>query len=102
MDLLSRNANPTEAEIRAWLDGNLCRITGYQNIVRAVQSAAALMQSGQPAAAAVPGPSGVGESIKPKEAPELLRGDAEFVGDLTLPGMAHAAILRSAHGHATI
>lgn len=40
-DLLARNSNPSETEIRAWLSGNFCRCTGYQNIVRAVQSAAA-------------------------------------------------------------
>jgi carbon-monoxide dehydrogenase small subunit len=38
--LLARNASPTEAEIREALEGNLCRCTGYQNIVRSVQAAA--------------------------------------------------------------
>jgi carbon-monoxide dehydrogenase small subunit len=37
--LLSRNDSPTTAEIRDALDGNLCRCTGYENIVKAVQSA---------------------------------------------------------------
>ena len=36
--LLNRNPNPTEAEIRTALSGNLCRCTGYQKIVEAVQS----------------------------------------------------------------
>jgi carbon-monoxide dehydrogenase small subunit len=40
IDLLKDNAHPTEAEIRVGLDGNLCRCTGYQNIVKAVQQAA--------------------------------------------------------------
>ena len=39
-DLLSRNPNPTEEEIRSGLEGNLCRCTGYHNIVKAVLSAA--------------------------------------------------------------
>ena len=39
-DLLSRNANPSETEIRSWLKGNICRCTGYHNIVKAVQIAA--------------------------------------------------------------
>jgi carbon-monoxide dehydrogenase small subunit len=43
--LLSRNASPSEQEIRASLDGNLCRCTGYQNIVKAVQSAARKMKA---------------------------------------------------------
>jgi aerobic carbon-monoxide dehydrogenase small subunit len=37
--LLSRNPNPTEDEIRSGLEGNLCRCTGYHNIVKAVQAA---------------------------------------------------------------
>jgi carbon-monoxide dehydrogenase small subunit len=42
-ELLRRNPKPTDAEIRAGLDGNLCRCTGYTNIVRAVREAAAVM-----------------------------------------------------------
>ena len=38
--LLNRTANPSEADIREGLAGNLCRCTGYQNIVKAVQQAA--------------------------------------------------------------
>jgi carbon-monoxide dehydrogenase small subunit len=38
--LLQENPDPTEEEIRYWISGNLCRCTGYQNIVKAVQSAA--------------------------------------------------------------
>jgi len=40
LDLLQSNANPSEQQIREWLEGNLCRCTGYHNIVKAVQSAA--------------------------------------------------------------
>ena len=39
--LLQENSNPSEAEIRLGISGNLCRCTGYQNIVKAVQYAAA-------------------------------------------------------------
>jgi carbon-monoxide dehydrogenase small subunit len=42
--LLQHNPHPTEAEIREGLAGNLCRCTGYQNIVKAVTQAAAAMQ----------------------------------------------------------
>lgn len=38
--LLKENPNPTDEEIRYWMAGNLCRCTGYQNIVKAVQYAA--------------------------------------------------------------
>ena len=42
--LLERDPDPSETEIRYWLAGNLCRCTGYDKIVRAVQSAAAEMR----------------------------------------------------------
>ena len=45
-DLLRENPNPTEAEVREGLEGNLCRCTGYQNIVRAVRRAALESRSG--------------------------------------------------------
>jgi carbon-monoxide dehydrogenase small subunit len=48
--LLKHTPDPTEAQIREGLSGNLCRCTGYQNIVKAVRQAAATLQ--QPAAAA--------------------------------------------------
>jgi aerobic carbon-monoxide dehydrogenase small subunit len=42
--LLDKNPNPSEAEIREYLNGNICRCTGYVNIVKAVQSAAVKMK----------------------------------------------------------
>ena len=44
-DLLQRNPDPSEQEIRSGLSGNLCRCTGYHNIVKAVQFAADKMRS---------------------------------------------------------
>ena len=40
IDLLQNNADPTAEEIRDWLEGNLCRCTGYHNIVKSIQTAA--------------------------------------------------------------
>ncbi len=40
VDLLKQNASPSESEIRDWLEGNICRCTGYHNIVKAIQAAA--------------------------------------------------------------
>ncbi len=45
LDLVKQNPDPSEKEIRQWLDGNLCRCTGYQNIVRAVKAGAEAMRS---------------------------------------------------------
>ena len=43
IDLLQKNKNPNEEQIRDWLEGNICRCTGYQNIVAAVKEAASKM-----------------------------------------------------------
>jgi carbon-monoxide dehydrogenase small subunit len=50
ISLLKENPNPSEEEIRETLEGNLCRCTGYENIVKAVRQAAQEMQ-GSPTAA---------------------------------------------------
>jgi carbon-monoxide dehydrogenase small subunit len=44
IDLVKTTPNPTETQIREGLDGNLCRCTGYQNIVKAIQAASASMR----------------------------------------------------------
>ena len=43
IDLIQNNPSPSEHEVREWLEGNLCRCTGYHNIIKAVQAAAAEM-----------------------------------------------------------
>ena len=45
VDLASRNADPSEQDVREWLEGNICRCTGYHNIVKAVQAGARAMRS---------------------------------------------------------
>ena len=47
VDLVTENPHPTEAEVREGLEGNLCRCTGYHNIVKAVQQGAGAMSGGQ-------------------------------------------------------
>ncbi len=54
--LLDRNPHPSEAEIREALSGNLCRCTGYSQIIEAVQRAATTLRGEQPAVAAGSGP----------------------------------------------
>ncbi len=51
VDLLSRNPDPTDDEIRHAIEGNFCRCTGYQNIVAAIRLAAQTMRSGVAASA---------------------------------------------------
>ncbi len=45
-DLCGRNSKPSEHEVRHWLEGNLCRCTGYHNIVKAVMAGATGMAKG--------------------------------------------------------
>jgi carbon-monoxide dehydrogenase small subunit len=45
--LLAQNPNPDADTIKHWLDGNLCRCTGYQSIVKSIQSAAAKIAAGE-------------------------------------------------------
>ncbi|HKK36735.1 MAG TPA: (2Fe-2S)-binding protein [Paracoccaceae bacterium] len=49
-DLLQRNPDPSEHEIREYLEGNLCRCTGYHNIVKSIQDAAQKMRASATAA----------------------------------------------------
>ncbi len=103
VDLLQRNPDPSDDEIRAGLEGNLCRCTGYENIVKAVRAAGKAMRDGTRAAqraelmpmhppAEEPPPSG--EGIIP---PQLQEAHANGVHD---DGRrAHPAPRRSATHH---
>ena len=86
-ELLREQATPTEPEIRAGLCGNLCRCTGYTNVVKAVARAAA-------AGGASPSPAGE-EVPRRREDLRLLAGRGEFVNDVCTPETLHAAFLRS-------
>jgi len=44
VDLAGRNSDPSEKQVREWLEGNICRCTGYHNIVKAVQAGAKAMR----------------------------------------------------------
>ncbi|MDE0812512.1 MAG: (2Fe-2S)-binding protein [Alphaproteobacteria bacterium] len=44
VDLVKENPDPSEQEIREWLEGNLCRCTGYHNIVKSIKAGAAAMR----------------------------------------------------------
>jgi len=47
VDLAQRVKNPSDQQIRQWLEGNLCRCTGYHNIVKAIKAGAQAMQGGK-------------------------------------------------------
>ncbi len=76
-DMLQQNPNPTEEEIRHGLEGNLCRCTGYHNIVLAVQYAAAKMRGEQPEDSnGADAPDAVGEGVSMAERPPMAGGEA--------------------------
>ena len=103
--LLAANANPSEAEIREAISGNLCRCTGYVNIVKAVEYAAAktaamrgggqLMANGTAKPRTSAKICGMGHSMKRKEDPRFLQGKGNYIDDHTLPGMLWLDIVRS-------
>jgi carbon-monoxide dehydrogenase small subunit len=47
IDLCTRNADPSETDVRHWLEGNICRCTGYHNIVKAVRAGGQAMKGGK-------------------------------------------------------
>ena len=99
--LLERNPDPSEAEIREHLAGNVCRCTGYVGIVASVQEAAGSSQEGRNVAATET-EGYVGRRIPPFESAKYLRGRGKYVDDIQLPGMLHAAFLRSPFAHAKV
>jgi carbon-monoxide dehydrogenase small subunit len=85
VDLLMDNPDPTEREVRDGLEGNLCRCTGYQNIVKAVQAAAAELRT---ETSAPEGETGLdGQQGPGRDRPEdaLMRDLASSGADATLP-----------------
>jgi aerobic carbon-monoxide dehydrogenase small subunit len=76
VDLLRANPDPSEADVREWLQGNLCRCTGYQNVVNAVQYAARKMQSSVNLVADTPA-----KEIYQRQVDFMLKGDAEGLVD---------------------
>jgi aerobic carbon-monoxide dehydrogenase large subunit len=116
-EFLRANPNPSEAEVRDAISGNLCRCTGYQAIVEAAMVAAARMR-GEPDPVfgnvtahadasdlhteSTEGTRYVGKPVKRTEDPALLKGEGQFVDDIHLPGTLHCCFVRSPHAHARI
>ncbi len=98
--LLRRNPNPSETAIRRAIRRNLCRCTGYQQIVEAVQLAAAALREGRPID--LPADGGVGGRHPKVGALERALGCSPFVNDLKVPGMLHGAMRFSDHPRARV
>ena len=100
--LLANNPNPTIEEIRAGLEDNICRCTGFIQIFEAVQKAADWLQNPDVAAKWEPtyGPMGTPSVLF--DGMKSVRGALEFADDLTIPGMLHGKIVWSEHPYARI
>jgi CO/xanthine dehydrogenase Mo-binding subunit/aerobic-type carbon monoxide dehydrogenase small subunit (CoxS/CutS family) len=93
--LLHRNPDPTEAEIREAIAGNLCRCTGYAKVVEAIQAAA----HGEKL-----GPEGgeLGTNMARLDAAEKATGTAQYGADVSRPGQLWGAVVRSTRPHARV
>jgi selenium-dependent xanthine dehydrogenase len=98
--LLDRHPAPTRGEIARAIDVHLCRCTGYQKIVDAIE----LMARGR-RGEAIPEPladGGVGARLARYDAVRTALGDRPYVDDLVRPGMLHGAVALSAHARARV
>ena len=98
-DLLRDNPHPTEQEVREGLEGNLCRCTGYQNIVRAVMRAASEVPAWTSSMTVT---TEIGKARARKEDARLMTGQTTWTDNIQLPGMMHIAFVRSPMAHARI
>ena len=94
--VVSATPNPTEDEVRQGMAGNLCRCSNYNRYVAAVLGR-------PPAPASEREPLRVVGRSRPRiDGVERVTGAARYTGDVKLPGMAYARVLRSPHPHARI
>src|SRR5215469_2745075 len=100
--LLQENPSPSETEIRFGIAGNLCRCTGYQNIVKAIQYAAAKLAGRPTKDERIERLQGMGCKRKRVEDIRFVQGKGSYVDDLKLPGMLYGDFVRSPYGHARI
>ncbi|MFP4302993.1 MAG: molybdopterin-dependent oxidoreductase [Spirochaetaceae bacterium] len=102
--LLDRNPRPTEEEIRAALQGNLCRCTGYLPIIRAVQGLAGSRPKlfGVAADSRETADAAPGKSPRRKDALPKVRGQKLFADDYAAPGQIYGAFAFSEEAHARL
>ena len=93
--LLDSNPDPSPAEVKQALHGNICRCTGYVKIEQAILEAARQLRAGQPVPPAAPAACGVGARAPRPDARGKVLGRSQYVNDLAVPGMLHAAVLRA-------
>ena len=96
LDLVKNNANPSEREVREYLEGNLCRCTGYHNIVLAIIEGAAVMRGEAPPRQSPRSGGGVaampeiGQPVRRREDYRFLTGQGTYTDDIDRPGQVYA------------
>ena len=103
---LRTNPLADREEIKERLGGNICRCTGYQKIVDAVELARDVQNGRAPATALSEDPNTddevIGRRVRRIDAPSKVSGRLKYAADMTMPGMLHVQVLRSPHPHARI
>jgi aldehyde oxidoreductase len=102
--LLDRNPNPTRDEVKRALRGHLCRCTGYERIVDAVELAGRFLRGETTPSAVMPDPNGKQVGVSHPRPSSMLKacGLAPFSADIIIPGALELAVVRSPHHNARI
>lgn len=102
--LLDQNPNPTEAEIKKAIRGNVCRCTGYKKIIEGIALAGAILRGEQAVDPALEHGDayGVGARAFRTDVRDKVLGRGEYCDDLYLDGMAHASAVRSQYPRARV
>lgn len=102
--LLDQNPNPTEAEIKKAIRGNVCRCTGYKKIIEGIALAGAILRGEQAVDPALEHGDayGVGARAFRTDVRAKVLGTGAYCDDLYLDGMAHASAVRSQYPRARV
>lgn len=102
--LLDQNPNPTEAEIKKAIRGNVCRCTGYKKIIEGIALAGAILRGEASVDPALEEGEdyGVGARAFRTDVRDKVLGRGEYCDDLYLDGMAHASAVRSQYPRARV
>ena len=99
--LLDTNSNPTEEQIAKALKGNICRCTGYKNIIEAVKNAASFFREQREVPKHETDAKILSEVFRPTAYQKVL-GLGEYADDIELPEMVYASAVRSAYPRAIV
>ena len=99
--LIDVNPNPTPADVKNAIRGNICRCTGYVKIEEAILKAAKALR-GEVAPSKVELMGRVGENIHRVDAAEKTLGTGEYVADMKIPGMIYGSALRTKYPRALV